>query len=149
MIQPSCTADCQCLANVGGHHHGPICIKTMHFGSRHFKVTVIVCANTGEVMNSALLAEAYNLDPVKQVEVYHLQQLCPSAIPGYPFSSDSDDDGTATIRSSRVQPCTDAILANLQPRSTRYSDACKDYLLHACDAYSADTCFASGQTNAR
>ena len=34
-----------------------------------------------------------------------------------------------------MQPCTDAILANLQPRSTRYSDACKFYLLHKSEEY--------------
>jgi hypothetical protein len=120
----------RCLGNCGGQHCGPVTLKSMHFGARISKATVAVCTDTGEVINSYLLAEAYKLDPRMQVNVHHLQRICPSAIPGYPLSSDDEeDDGFTGACPERVQPCTDAILAKLQPRSTRYSDACKDYLL--------------------
>ena len=120
----------RCLGNCGRRHCGPVTLKSMHFGGRISKATVAVCTDTGEVINSSLLAEAYKLDPQMQVNVHHLQRICASAVPGYPLSSDDEeDDGSTGACPERVQPCTDAILAKLQPLSTRYSDVCKDYLL--------------------
>ena len=76
------------------------------------------------------MAEAYNLDGQKQVQVYKLQRAQPWVIPGYTYSSDSDAEDNGQ---ERVQPETDAILANLQPRCSRYHySQCRNCLFDLC-----------------
>jgi hypothetical protein len=125
-----------CGLNVGGTHVGPICLKSMwwegpwHAPRSRESVTVVVCAGTGQVLNSPEMAEAYNLDGQKQVQVSALQREQPWVIPGYTYSSDSDAEENGQ---DRVQPETAAILANLQPRCPRYFySSCRDCLFDLC-----------------
>ena len=72
------------------------------------------------------MAEAYNLDSQKQVQVAAMQQETPWMFTGYTYSSDSgaEDNGQ-----DRVQPEIAAILANIQPRCARYfTSSCRDIL---------------------
>ena len=94
---------------------------------------VVVCAGTGQVLNSPEMAEAYNLDGQKQVQVAALQREQPWVIPGYTYSSDSDAEENGQ---DRVQPETAAILANLQPRCPRYFySSCRDCLFDLCPPF--------------
>ena len=115
-----------CLANTGGDHRGNIQIRKINFPSLLGEWEVLVCEATGEIMNTPMLAEAFNLDPQEQAEMYQLHRVCPEAIPGYDTASDVDDDVRQRTHESsmRLQPCTDAILFNLQPRGSRYSGSC-------------------------
>ena len=79
---------------------------------------MILCEATGEIMNTPVLAEAYNLDPEQQAELFQLQRVCPGAIPGYDSSSDGEDEFPLL----RVQPSTESIL-RVQPQGSRYSDS--------------------------
>ena len=108
-----------CLANVGGHHDGPILTKKLKFHSLLMACDVLVCGATGEIMNTRILAEAFNIDPEQQAELFQLQRVCPGAIPGYDSSSDSEDEFPLL----RLQPSTDSIM-RMQPHGSRYSDSC-------------------------
>ena len=97
-----------CLANTGGQHRGRVQIRKMHLigkmhlvqspAARRGEWEVLVCEATGEVMNTPMLAGAYNLDPEQQAELYHLQRVCPDALPGYVTSDDEDDYDQRLVR---------------------------------------------------
>ena len=129
---PRCGIDSRhCLLNVGGHHRGNVVIRKINFPGLLGEWEVIVCEATNEIMNSKLMAEAYNLDPNQQAELFQLQRVCPDAIPGYESTSEDEDDGRL-----RLQPCTDSMLDNLRPRGSRYTGSCcKDVLLTLSDAF--------------
>jgi len=102
------------------------------------------------------MAEAYNLDSLKQVQVAEMQRETPWMFPGYTCTSDSDAEDNGQ---DRVQPEIAAILANIQPRCPRYfTSSCRDILFdmlpnfklrymvatwadHCQEAY-AERCFA-------
>jgi len=108
-----------CLANIGGEHLGNIRIKKFNFPSVPGEWKAIVCEPTGDIMNTPLLAEAFDLDPQKQAELYQLQRVCPEAIPGYETSS--DDEWHPHVR---LQPGADAILYYNQSPGSPYSNSC-------------------------
>ena len=93
-------------------------------------VTVVVCQGTGQVLNCPEIADAYNLDPLKQVQMAAIQQERPWKFPGYTYSSDSDAEDYGQ---DRKQPPIEAILADTQPRCPRYFDSsCRDVLFDWC-----------------
>ena len=76
------------------------------------------------------MAEAYNLDSLKQVQVAEMQRDTPWMFPVYYYSTDSDSEDNSQ---DRVQPEIDAILANLQPRCSSYFNSrCCDILFYMC-----------------
>ena len=82
----------------------------------------MVCEATGEIMNTPMLAGAYNLDPQQQAELYQLQRVCPKAIPRYYDTSSDDDDDVHDL--VRMQPCTDAVRYSYHQQGSRYSGSC-------------------------
>ena len=125
--------------NLGGTHVGPICLKKLYWeGHWHNPqprelVTVVVCAGSGQVIHCPEIASAYNLDKLNQIQIAALQQLEPWVFPDYTYSEDSgaEDNGQ-----DRVQPATETILANVQPRCPRYFySSCRDCLFDLCDAF--------------
>ena len=136
-----------CLVNVGGHHRGNVLIRKITFPALLGEWEVIVCEATNEIMNSRIMAEAYNLDPNQQAELFQLQRTCPDAIPGYESTSEDEDDSGA-YPLGRLQPCTGAIIGNLQPRGSRYiGSCCKDAMLTWSQPYLMR--FANGPINAK
>jgi len=109
-----------CRANIGGEHLGMIRIKKFIFPSVPGEWKAIVCERTGDIMNTPLLAKAFNLDPQKQSELYQLQRYCPEAIPGYETSSDDEWNPHHV----RFQPSADAILYDTQSPAGPYSNSC-------------------------
>ena len=76
------------------------------------------------------MAAAYNLDSQKQVQVAEMQRDTPWMFPVFFYSNDSDSEGNSQ---DRAQPGIDAILANLQPRCSRYfNTSCRGILFDMC-----------------
>ena len=121
ILRRCCTRGHHCLANTGGDHRGNINIVKIDFPCSLGEWEVIVCEASGEIMNTPMLAEAFNLDPQQQAELYQLQRVCPEAIPRYDTSSDDDDDVHHLVR---LQPCTDAIQYSYHLQGSRYSGSC-------------------------
>ena len=118
---------------------GPICLKSLYYeGLWHSPqprklVTVVVCAGTGQAMMCPEIAEGYNLDGLTQVRVAALQREEPWLFPDYTYSSDSDAEDNGR---DRVQPDTETILANVQPRCSRYFySSCTDCLIALCTPF--------------
>ena len=123
-----------CLANTGGHHRGMVQIRKISFPTLLGEWWVLVCEATGQIMNTPMLADAYNLDPQQQAELYQLQRVCPEAIPGHDTSSDDDDDVQHHL--VRLQPGTDAMLDHMQPQGSHYRGSCCADALRLCsDAF--------------
>ena len=128
-----------CGLHLGRTHEGPICLKALHWEGNWLSprprelVTVVVCAGTGQVMHCPEIAEAYNLDGLTQVRVAASQQKEPWVFSDYTYSSDSDAEANGQ---DRVQPETETILANVQPRCPRYFySSCRDCLFDMCEPF--------------
>ena len=128
-----------CGLHLGRTHVGPICLKALHWEGNWLSsrprelVTVVVCAGTGQVMHCPEIAEAYNLDGLTQVRVAASQQKEPWVFSDYTYSSDSDAEANGQ---DRVQPETETILANVQPRCPRYFySSCRDCLFDMCEPF--------------
>ena len=94
---------------------------------------MVVCAGSGQVIHCPEIASAYNLDKLNQIQIAALQQLEPWVFPDYTYSEDSgaEDNGQ-----DRVQPATETILANVQPRCSRYFySSCTDCLIALCTPF--------------